>query len=121
MQQMITSQHSKTLLFFLFFLENRIDISCKLIPLQTLCMKCQILFSEEKKKKDLSLKIFSFKSSAENLTKHEEALTLKTPWKPASENVVCLCCLLNILANFSNLFLHTGSVDPDQTAPKGTI
>ena len=26
----------------------------------------------------------------------------------ASENVVCLCRLLNILANFSNLFLHTG-------------
>ena len=35
-------------------------------------------------------------------------LTLKTPRKPASENVVCLCRLLNILANFSNLFLHTG-------------
>ena len=35
-------------------------------------------------------------------------LTLKTPRKPASENVVCFCCLLNILANFSNLFLHTG-------------
>ena len=34
-------------------------------------------------------------------------LTLKMPRKPASENVVCLCCLLNILANFSNLFLHT--------------
>ena len=31
-------------------------------------------------------------------------LTLKTPRKPSSENVVCLCCLLNILANFSNLF-----------------
>ena len=28
------------------------------------------------------------------------------PRKPASENVVCLCRLLNILANFSNLFLH---------------
>ena len=27
-------------------------------------------------------------------------LTLKTPRKPASENVVCLCRLLNILANF---------------------
>ena len=27
--------------------------------------------------------------------------------KYASENV-CLCRLLNILANFSNLFLHTG-------------
>ena len=35
-------------------------------------------------------------------------LTLKMPRKPASENVVCLCRLLNILANFSNLFLHTG-------------
>ena len=36
------------------------------------------------------------------------ALTLKAPRKPASENVVCLCHLLNILANFSNLFLHIG-------------
>ena len=37
------------------------------------------------------------------------------PRKPASENVFCLCQLLNILAN---LFLHTGEhVDPDQTAP----
>ena len=35
-------------------------------------------------------------------------LTLKAPRKPASENVLCLCHLLNILANFSNLFLHTG-------------
>ena len=35
-------------------------------------------------------------------------LTLKVPRKPASENVVCLCRLLNILTNFSNLFLHTG-------------
>ena len=34
-------------------------------------------------------------------------LTLKTSRKPASENVR-LCRLLNILANFSNLFLHTG-------------
>ena len=31
-------------------------------------------------------------------------LTLKTPRKPASENVTCFCRLLNILANFSNLF-----------------
>ena len=36
------------------------------------------------------------------------ALTLKALRKPASENVVCLCRLLNILANFLNLFLHTG-------------
>ena len=30
--------------------------------------------------------------------------TLKAPRKTASENVVCLCRLLNILANFSKLF-----------------
>ena len=35
-------------------------------------------------------------------------LTLKMPRKPASENIVCFCRLLNILANFSNLFLNTG-------------
>ena len=44
-----------------------------------------------------------------NVSYHECCyLTLKMPRKPASENVVCLCHLLNILANFSNLFLHTG-------------
>ena len=31
-------------------------------------------------------------------------LTLKAPRKTVSENVVCLCRLLNILANFSKLF-----------------
>ena len=35
-------------------------------------------------------------------------LTVKAPRKTASENVVCLCRLLTILADFSNLFLHTG-------------
>ena len=35
-------------------------------------------------------------------------LTLKAPRKTASENVVCLCRLLNFLADFSNLFLQTG-------------
>ena len=34
-------------------------------------------------------------------------LTHKMPRKPASKNV-CLCHLLNILANLLNLFLHTG-------------
>ena len=33
--------------------------------------------------------------------------TLKAPRKPAYENVICLCRLPNIPANFSNLFLHT--------------
>ena len=50
-------------------------------------------------------------------------LTLKAPRKTASENVVCLCRLLNILANFSKLFFAytANSVDPDQTAPKGAV
>ena len=49
-------------------------------------------------------------------------LTLKMPRKPASENVVCFCRLLNILANCSNLFCtQANSVDPDQTAPRGAV
>ena len=48
-------------------------------------------------------------------------LTLKMPRKPVSENVVCLC-LLNILANFSNLFFHKDKqCGPDQTAPRGAV
>ena len=39
---------------------------------------------------------------------NKSILTLKTARKPISENVVYLCRLLNILANFSNLLLHTG-------------
>ena len=40
--------------------------------------------------------------------KNGPLLTLKATRKTVSENVFCLCRLLNILANFSNLFLHTG-------------
>ena len=38
---------------------------------------------------------------------NKQSLTFKMPRKPTSENAICLCCLLNSLANFSNLFLHT--------------
>ena len=49
-------------------------------------------------------------------------LTLKMPRKPATENVVCLSHLLNILANFQTYFcIQSNSVDPDQTAPKGAV
>ena len=41
-----------------------------------------------------------------NISADDLFITLKTPRKP--ENVVCLCRQLKILANFSNLFLHTG-------------
>ena len=62
-------------------------------------MKCQILFSGKNKKNIINL------SSAENA---QRVVKVKAPRKPASENVVCLYRLLNMLANFSNLFLHTG-------------
>ena len=52
---------------------------------------------------------FNGKSSQLCIHKSRLALTLKKPRKPISENVVCLCRLLNILANFSNLFLHIQS------------
>ena len=32
-------------------------------------------------------------------------LTLKAPRQPASESVVCLCRLLHLLANFSNILV----------------
>ena len=37
-----------TEIFFLFFPEMGFAISCKLSPLETVCMKCQILFSGKK-------------------------------------------------------------------------
>ena len=38
--------------FFLFFPRKQVfDISCKLSPLETICMKCQNLFSGKNKKK----------------------------------------------------------------------
>ena len=43
-------------------------------------------------------------SAMKSHTLMHRVLTLKAPRKTASENVVCLCRLLNILANFSKLF-----------------
>ena len=53
----------------------------------------QIIFSEKYKKKKKT-------SAAAYLI---TTLTLKAPRNPASENVVCLCHLLHLLANFSNI------------------
>ena len=36
------------LIVFLFFQKTGFDISCKVSPLETICMKCQNLFSGEK-------------------------------------------------------------------------
>ena len=41
-------------IFFIFFFFQKIgfDISCKLPPKETICMKCQSIFSGEKKEKN---------------------------------------------------------------------
>ena len=50
------------------------------------------------------------------------SLTLKAPRKTASENVVCLCRLLNVLASFQTYFcMQANSVEPDQTAPRKAV
>ena len=38
-------------IFFLFSQETGLDISCKLSPMETICMKCQLLFSGKKIRK----------------------------------------------------------------------
>ena len=68
--------------------------------------KISIIWFEKRNKKNINI-TFAEKSILSRAMA-EDLLTLKMPRKPVSENVVCLCCLLNILANFSNLFLHTG-------------
>ena len=80
--------------FFFFFEKIRLNISCEFQQ-----SKCLVLFS---------LKLNNKKTRMLSAVVLLSALTLKMPRKPASKNVVCLCRLLNILANFSNLFLHTG-------------
>ena len=90
-------------IFFLFSQKTGFDISCKLSQMETICMNGQILFSGKNKKNIINLLSAEL---AQRLTMVN--LTLKMPRKPASEKVVCLYGLLNILANFSNLFLHTG-------------
>ena len=44
------SADDKLIKFFLFFQKTGFGISCKLSPLETICMKCQILFSWKNKK-----------------------------------------------------------------------
>ena len=57
---------SKLLIFFLFFLDKRFDISCKLSQLEIIYMKCQIVFLGKIKKKCFKM------SYAENFTQHAQ-------------------------------------------------
>ena len=82
-------------------------------------LTCAFMKEIKKKKKKYCIGILNtslMKSSV------DLSLTLKTSRKSASENVVCLCRLLNILANFQTYFCtQANSVDPGQTAPKGAV
>ena len=55
------SADDKLLTFFSFSRKTGINKSCILSPLETVCMKCQNLFSEKKKKKKKKKKIRNFK------------------------------------------------------------
>ena len=77
-------------------------------------MKCQILFSGISKKNSINLSSAEFAQRVVKVRIYSlktlpfplpclSLLTLKAPRKSASENVVCLCRLLHLLANFSNL------------------
>ena len=48
------SADAKLMILFLFSQKTGFDISCKLSPLETICMKCQILFSGKNKNNMLS-------------------------------------------------------------------
>ena len=56
LSMLIKKLHQKTLWnIFLIFSGNRFDISCKLSPFETICFKCQFLFSGKNQKNiDLS-------------------------------------------------------------------
>ena len=102
-------------IFFYFSQIIVFDISCKLSLQETICMKYQSLFSVENKKtiskchllqffpSMLSFKHCHLHSQYWYYPKYWNILTIKAPRKPASENVVCLCRLLHLLANFSNI------------------
>ena len=47
-------------IIFLFFPENRFDMSCKFSPKETICMKCHILFSRKNEKIIISLSSAEF-------------------------------------------------------------
>ena len=78
-------------------------------------MKYHIVFTRKNKKDISKCRLLKCLPSMQSVNLNECARTfhckpdeadhssMHMPRKPASENVVCLCLLLNILANFSNL------------------
>ena len=72
---------------------------------ETVFMKWQSLISGENKKifQNVACQVFFLFFFLAAVCWVLNSMCIKMPKKPASESVVCLCHLLNILANFSNL------------------
>ena len=49
------SADDRLMIFFLFSQKTGFDISCKLSPVEAICLKCQNLFPGKKKKKNISI------------------------------------------------------------------
>ena len=86
-------------------------------------MKCQNLFLQKIRKTLSNCPLLIWQGTPKDYPQHtfsRRNITLKASRKTASENVVCLCRLLNILADFLKKYfcIKANSVDPDQTAPK---
>ena len=106
-------------LIIFHFSENiDFDITCKLSPKETTCMKCQSLFSGRNMEKNY----FKMSSAEVFIYPPCRALSLKMPRKPASENVVSLSSAEYSCKLFQTYFcIQANSVDPDQTVPGGTV
>ena len=58
MRKIFNRRHSE-IIFLFFSKQTGFDITCKLSPMETVCMKCQILFSRKNKNKKTIIKVSS--------------------------------------------------------------
>ena len=92
------------------------DISCKLSPLETICLKCQILFSG-KNKKNISRHLLKMLRSVNILTR----ITYHQPYQAGinnTQNFHYSKCPKISYTNISDKMVYANSADPDQTAPE---
>ena len=112
---------STTYWHYLFFFRKQVltfDTSCKLSPFETVCMKCQNLFSG-KNKKNVCWNVYS---ACWALIHHHKV----AKWRSAVRDPFPLRCqtqqLSSGLSSAGCFKSHCcNSVDPDQTAPLGTV
>ena len=66
----ISSDNILQCFILIFSQKTRFDILCKLSPLETICMKCQILFSGKNKKNVMNLLFAEFACSMLSVNEH---------------------------------------------------